>query len=217
MLAALREMVNTDGGSYDKAGVDAVGAQVRRFMAAHGIPVETVPRETLRRLPEGARRGRRCAAGRRQCTRGDIVLMGHRDTVFPKGEPERRPFRIEGGRAYGPGVADMKAGLVMNMFVLAAFKQFGGAPGAAARPVHRRRGDRLARGPRGDRGGRRARRGWCSTPSPAGPRAASSPGARAASSRSSTSRARRRIPAAISRPASAPSASWRARSRRSTR
>ena len=54
--------------------------------------------------------------------------MGHRDTVFPKGEPARRPFRIEGGRAYGPGVADMKAGLVMNCFVLAAFKQFGGAP-----------------------------------------------------------------------------------------
>ena len=54
--------------------------------------------------------------------------MGHRDTVFPKGEPTRRPFRIENGRAYGPGVADMKAGLVMNAFVLAAFKELGGAP-----------------------------------------------------------------------------------------
>jgi glutamate carboxypeptidase len=61
--------------------------------------------------------------------RRNIVLMGHRDTVFPKGEPERRPFTIQGNRAYGPGVADMKAGLVMNMFVLAAFRQFGGAPG----------------------------------------------------------------------------------------
>jgi glutamate carboxypeptidase len=55
--------------------------------------------------------------------------MGHRDTVFPKGEPRRRPFRIEDGRAYGPGVADMKAGIVMNMYVLAAFAKFGGAPG----------------------------------------------------------------------------------------
>src|SRR6202008_2734913 len=54
-----------------------------------------------------------------------IMLMGHRDTVFPKGEPTRRPFRIDNGRAYGPGVADMKAGLVMNAFVLAAFKRFG--------------------------------------------------------------------------------------------
>jgi glutamate carboxypeptidase len=54
--------------------------------------------------------------------------MGHRDTVFPKGEPTRRPFKIEGDRAYGPGVADMKSGLVMNCFILAAIKKFGGAP-----------------------------------------------------------------------------------------
>jgi len=45
-----------------------------------------------------------------------VLMMGHRDTVFPKGEAERRPFRIEGQRAYGPGVADMKAGLVMSAF-----------------------------------------------------------------------------------------------------
>jgi glutamate carboxypeptidase len=57
-----------------------------------------------------------------------ILLMGHRDTVFPKQEATRRPFRIANGRAYGPGVADMKAGLVMNAFVLAAFEKFGGAP-----------------------------------------------------------------------------------------
>jgi glutamate carboxypeptidase len=39
-----------------------------------------------------------------------------------------RPFTIRDGIAYGPGVADMKAGLVMNCFILAAFQQFGGAP-----------------------------------------------------------------------------------------
>jgi glutamate carboxypeptidase len=54
--------------------------------------------------------------------------MGHRDTVFPDGEAARRPFSIRDGIAYGPGVADMKAGLVMNCFVLTAFAQFGGSP-----------------------------------------------------------------------------------------
>jgi glutamate carboxypeptidase len=127
MLGVLEAMVNTDGGSYDKPGVDAVGAIVQRFMADHGIPVEVVPREAhgdcLKARVEG---GDRLAAGNRKQS---IVLMGHRDTVFPKGEPTRRPFRIEAGIATGPGVADMKAGLVMNMFVLAAFRRFGGAPG----------------------------------------------------------------------------------------
>ena len=58
--------------------------------------------------------------------------MGHRDTVFGRGEVERRPFTTDGDRAYGPGVCDMKAGLVQNAFILAAFKELGGAPGPLA-------------------------------------------------------------------------------------
>jgi glutamate carboxypeptidase len=54
--------------------------------------------------------------------------MGHRDTVYPDGEAARRPFTVRDGIAYGPGVADMKAGLVMNCFILAAFARYGGAP-----------------------------------------------------------------------------------------
>jgi glutamate carboxypeptidase len=127
MLETLREMVDTDGGSYDKEGVDKVGAQVARFMAQHGIPVETLPQQKhgdcIRAVLDD---GSGVSGGN---TRQNILLMGHRDTVFPKGEPTRRPFTIEGSRAFGPGVADMKAGLVMNMFVLAAFQKFGGAPG----------------------------------------------------------------------------------------
>ena len=117
MLAMLREMVDTDSGSYNKPGIDAVGAVVRRFMADHGIPLETLPQhnhgDCLRAaVPWDGPAGN---AG------GNIVLMGHRDTVFPDGEATRRPFTIRDGIAYGPGVADMKAGLVMNCFVLAAF------------------------------------------------------------------------------------------------
>src|SRR5581483_7238968 len=96
----------------------------QRFMAAHAIPVEIARQQKhgdcLRAaLPWHGPQGN---AG------GNILLMGHRDTVFPDGEVERRPFTIRDGVAYGPGVADMKAGLVMNCFVLAAFAKFGGAP-----------------------------------------------------------------------------------------
>ncbi len=121
MLALLADLVNIDSGSTHKAGVDAVGARLAAFLAGHGVPVATTPVEGYGDVlkahvpgPGGANR--------------PVVLMGHRDTVFPRDEPARRPFRVEGDRAYGPGVADMKAGLVMNAFVLAAFHRAGGAP-----------------------------------------------------------------------------------------
>ena len=54
-----------------------------------------------------------------------VVLMGHCDTVFPDGTAAERPFTIAGDLAYGPGVADMKSGLVINSFVLETFAQLG--------------------------------------------------------------------------------------------
>jgi glutamate carboxypeptidase len=42
-----------------------------------------------------------------------LLLLGHTDTVWPVGTLESRPFRVDGGRAYGPGVLDMKASLVV--------------------------------------------------------------------------------------------------------
>ena len=124
MVALLREMVDIDSGSYNKPGIDAVGSVVSRFLESQGIAVETLAQsrhgDCLRAsVPWDGPSGN---AG------GSIVLMGHRDTVFPDGEAERRPFTIRDGVAYGPGVADMKAGLVMNCFILAAFAKFGGSP-----------------------------------------------------------------------------------------
>jgi glutamate carboxypeptidase len=121
MLALLEEVVNIDSGSYDKAGVDAVGQRFIRFYESEGLLVDVERHEAYGdaihiRLDDNPTNEK------------PIVLMGHRDTVFPKGEVGRRPFRIENGRAYGPGVVDMKGGLVLNAFVLAAFKRFGGNP-----------------------------------------------------------------------------------------
>ena len=93
-------------------------------MPAQGIPVETLAQQKLGDCL--------CAAvpwdGPQGNAGGNIVPMGHRDTVFPDGGVSRRPFTIRDGIAYSPGVADMKAGLVMNCFVLAAFAKFGSAP-----------------------------------------------------------------------------------------
>jgi glutamate carboxypeptidase len=116
MLALLARLVNIDSGSYDKPGVDAVGGHIRAFLNENGIATEVAPDPTF---------GDAITATVGHGANRPILLMGHRDTVFPKGEPARRPFKIEGDRAYGPGVSDMKSGLVMNCFVLAALNKFG--------------------------------------------------------------------------------------------
>ncbi|MEO1693908.1 MAG: M20 family metallopeptidase [Pseudomonadota bacterium] len=121
MIALLETLVNIDSGSYDKAGVDAVGEAIAAFLQHHDIDVTRTPIETH---GDAFRADVAAAAGGNR----PIMLLGHRDTVFPAGEAGRRPFKIEGGRAYGPGVADMKAGLVMNAFTLAAFRKFKCAP-----------------------------------------------------------------------------------------
>lgn len=125
MLALLADVVNIDSGSYDKAGVDAVGARFAGYFEENGLLVEFERHEAYGdaihvRLDD------------KPTNEKPILLMGHRDTVFPKGEVTRRPFHIENGRAYGPGVVDMKGGLVLNAFVLAAFKRFGGNPAPLA-------------------------------------------------------------------------------------
>jgi glutamate carboxypeptidase len=51
---------------------------------------------------------------------GGTLLLGHLDTVWPAGTLAERPWRIEGGRAYGPGAFDMKAGIAVGMAVLGA-------------------------------------------------------------------------------------------------
>jgi glutamate carboxypeptidase len=127
MIDLLRATVEIDSGSYNKAGIDAVGAAIEAFLASQGIPTERLAQarhgDCIRAMV-----GAEPAAASPANAPTNIVLMGHRDTVFPDGEAKQRPFTIRDGIAYGPGVADMKAGLVMNAFVLAAFARFGGAP-----------------------------------------------------------------------------------------
>ena len=118
MQDLLQQVVNIDSGSRDEAGVTAVAHALAEGLQAAGVPVqfEAVPgygvllHAQVNAAGEGA----------------PIVLMGHMDTVFPAGTVAKRPYREEAGRAYGPGVADMKSGLVLNVFVAEAFARCGG-------------------------------------------------------------------------------------------
>ncbi len=55
----------------------------------------------------------------------DVMFLGHMDTVFPTGEAAKRPFSIRDGKAFGPGVCDMKGGLLVVLHAVEALKQEG--------------------------------------------------------------------------------------------
>ena len=113
-LADLEHLVNIDCGSYTPAGVDEVGAWTGRFLEGLGATVEHRPD------PEG-RYGATVVGtfeGRAGAPR--VLLIGHMDTVFDPGTAAARPFRIEDGVAYGPGVTDMKSGLIAGLYALRA-------------------------------------------------------------------------------------------------
>ncbi len=115
MLDLIRALVDIDSGSHDKAGVDAVGARLKAFLTENGIAFTVIAND---RFGDAIRAQVDNVAA--NASNAAVLLLGHRDTVFPAGEAGRRPFRVVDGRGSGPGCSDMKAGVVINAFVLAA-------------------------------------------------------------------------------------------------
>ncbi len=133
MIDLLKAIVSIDSGSggfmdpgqYDKAGVEQVGAELATFLTGHGVSVTEIP--PTNPLYSGCLLARVEARAPANRDAKPILLMGHRDTVFAKGDAATRPFHVDAnGLARGPGVADMKGGLVLNSFVLAAAAAAGG-------------------------------------------------------------------------------------------
>jgi glutamate carboxypeptidase len=113
MFELLESLVNIDCGTYDKAGVDQVGDILAARLAALDFDVQRDPQKEFGDHVLGSKPG----AGHQR-----ILFIGHMDTVFPSGTVKKRPFRIEGDRAYGPGVVDMKGGITSLLFALEALK-----------------------------------------------------------------------------------------------
>ncbi|MFQ5857216.1 MAG: M20 family metallopeptidase [Anaerolineae bacterium] len=110
-LAHLERLVNIDCGTHNKAGVDAVGAMVRDMLEARAWSVRAHPQPRYGDFLEAR------FAGHGQVR---IMLLGHLDTVYPDGTAAERPLRFENDRALGPGVSDMKSGLLTGIFAVDA-------------------------------------------------------------------------------------------------
>ena len=125
-LADLERLVNIDCGSYTPDGVDRIGAFVGEFMAARGASVERRPDPDgrLGATVIGTWRAAEAAAG----AAPRLLLIGHMDTVFDPGTAAERPFAIRDGTATGPGVTDMKSGLLAGLYAIDALVAAGPLP-----------------------------------------------------------------------------------------
>lgn len=110
-VAELQHIVDMDSGSFDVEEVQAVGLTLAEMFERVGFATES--RRSQR--PDLADTYVATLAGDMP---GKVVLIGHHDTVYPLGTATERPFRLDGGRAYGPGVMDMKGGLVLAVHAL---------------------------------------------------------------------------------------------------
>jgi glutamate carboxypeptidase len=112
MFALLEELVLIQSSSYHKAGVDRVARRVAAAFKPDAITCETVPQTSA-----GNHLLVRTAAARSGAHQ--VLLSGHMDTVFPV-DTDFNWYKEDAAHCYGPGVADMKGGLVAGIYALKA-------------------------------------------------------------------------------------------------
>ena len=109
-------MVTIDSGIGVRDGGMAMGNLCAGILEELGFSIRRVSYEKC---------GDTIIGERGDMTKPFTILMGHMDTVFFKGEPEKRPFTIKDGKAYGPGVLDMKGGVTILLSTLKALHEAG--------------------------------------------------------------------------------------------
>jgi len=124
MLALLKRLIETESPSHDKSGVDRVGVLVAEECRRLGAKVKIHPRSETGDLVEARFP---CSQALAQKERGVncILLLAHMDTVFPIGSLEKMPFHEKEGKVFGPGVSDMKGGIVVALSALATTLETG--------------------------------------------------------------------------------------------
>ncbi len=119
MVHLLKNIVNRESPSQDKKAVDACSAFVVSEFKKTGAKITRFPQKKIGDLflveyPGSAK----------VSTEGQILVLTHIDTVWPVGRLTKMPFYVSQNKAFGPGVLDMKAGLVEVIFALKALHQF---------------------------------------------------------------------------------------------
>jgi glutamate carboxypeptidase len=115
MLNKLREWVEIESPTTDKNSVDRFGDEVAAALGELGMSIEIDAQPT---------RGNHLV-GRWIGKGPKVLLIGHLDTVWEVGTLERMPFKNQGELAFGPGIFDMKGGIVIAYFALQLLREHG--------------------------------------------------------------------------------------------
>jgi len=117
MLSLLKELVLRESPTSDKKAVDACASGLIDRFARLGSKVTRFPRKDVGdfHLVEYPAKDDPRQEGR-------ILVLGHLDTVWPLGKVDEMPFYVQGDKVFGPGVLDMKAGLVVAHSALRAIR-----------------------------------------------------------------------------------------------
>lgn len=123
MMALWQDVVMIESGPHEKKGIDAVAAKFRQVLADAGASTRTIPFEKAGDMLIAEIGTERANPG--------IIFLGHMDTAIPAGRIIQQPFEIKDGVARGPGVLDMKGGIVALLYAIKALN----ASGYASRPI----------------------------------------------------------------------------------
>src|SRR5262249_45506549 len=110
MIATLRRFVTSESPSLEKLAADRCCGVIAPEGRKRNLSVERIRQKTrgdqlrLTWTPDKSH------------SRGQLLVLGHYDTVYSSGTLAKMPFRVKAGKAFGPGTFDMKAGIVQALF-----------------------------------------------------------------------------------------------------
>ena len=125
MLDTLKDLVSIESGSGDREGLDKISELIAGRLRALGGTVEFVepnPADIYRMVDTPKQIGRMVHARFTGTGTKKILLIAHMDTVYLRGMLAKQPFRIDGNRAYGLGIADDKQGIAVILHTLSILK-----------------------------------------------------------------------------------------------
>jgi glutamate carboxypeptidase len=117
MLETLEKFACCESPSTEKAAADHCAALIAAVWKRAGVQIE------LRKQKHRGAHLRITYSPSASRNRGQLLVLGHYDTVYAQGTLAKMPFRKAGGKVFGPGVFDMKAGIVQALFALRALRE----------------------------------------------------------------------------------------------